>query len=183
MRTRLAGLGIIGVAVLVLAWASVAFACTVQPQVRYSLLPESAEPGSAVMVEGRNLVTESPVEIRWDGVGGQVLAEATPVDGALSVPVQVPDVAPGVYSLMLVTENAGVGRTAFEVTGAAGDAPAPVSAAQLWPSPTVGLVTANPAAGPSLAGVALLAVGLVGLFAGSAVAVTRRRRALVEVRR
>lgn len=174
MGMRKAGLGIIGVTMMVMAWASVAFACSVLPQVSYSLLPESATPGSTVAVEGRNVRTQAPVEIRWNGVGGKVLASVTPVNGEFLVPVQVPEAAPGIYSLMLVTDNAGVGRTAFEVTGSAADTPAS-KPAQLWPT-TGSAVPAQGVGGPSLVGVGLLAVGLVGLFAGSTVAVARRRR-------
>lgn len=175
MGMRKAGFGVIGVTMLVLGWVSVAFACTVLPQVSYSLLPESATPGSTVMVQGQNVRTQSPVEIRWNGVGGKVLASAIPDKGAFAVPVQIPEATPGIYSLMLVTENAGVGRTAFEVVGTATDAPTSRPGAQLWTS-TQASVPADGAADPSLVGVGLLAVGVVGLFAGSTVAVVRRRR-------
>lgn len=182
---RRAGYGVgMGVALTVLGWASVVFACTVLPQVSYSLLPESATPGSTVMVEGQNVKSQSPVEIRWNGVGGKVLASATPVNGTFSVPVQVPEAAPGIYSLMLVTDNAGVARTAFEVIGEAADAPAVKSAAQLWPRSAQGPAAAHGAAGkPSMVGVGLLAVGVVGLFAGFTAVVVGRRRATAEVQR
>lgn len=184
MGMRRVRYGVMGVSLLVLGWASVVFACTVQPQVSYSLLPQSASPGSTVMVEGRNVKSQSPVEIRWNGVAGKVLASATPVDGAFSVPVQVPEAAPGIYSLMLVTDNAGVGRTAFEVIGGAADPAGVKSSAQLWPRPAQGYGPGDGAAtSPSLVGVGLLAVGVVGLFAGSAAVVVGRRRAKVEVRR
>lgn len=184
MEMRRAGYGVMGVALLVLGWASVVFACTVMPQVSYSLLPESATPGSTVTVEGKYVRSQSPVEIRWNGVGGKVLASVTPVNGAFSVPVQVPEAAPGIYSLMLVTDNAGVGRTSFEVIGGAADAPASAAAAQLWPGASDGPVPADGGAtSPSLVGVGLLAVGVVGLFAGSTAAIVGRRRAKVQVRR
>lgn len=176
MVMRKAGFGVIGMTMLVLSWASVAFACSVLPQVSYSLLPESASPGSKVVVEGSNVRTQSPVEIRWNGVGGKVLASVTPTDGAFSVPVEIPEATPGIYSLMLVTDNAGVGRTAFEVIGSAADASASGPIVQLWPTTEGVAPTSGTAAGPSLAGVGLLAIGLVGLFAGTTVAVARRRR-------
>ncbi len=183
MDMRKAGFGVIGVTMMVMAWASVSFACSVLPQVSYSLLPESATPGSTVMVKGQNVRSQAQVEIRWNGVGGKVLASATPVNGAFSVPVQVPEVAPGIYSLMLVTDNAGVGRTAFEVVGSAADTRTLEPAAQLWPQSHGPVPADGTAADPSLVGIGLLAVGLVGLFAGSTVAVARRRRATVEVQR
>lgn len=159
-------------------WASVAFACSPMPRV-YSVLPESASPGSTVMVEGREVAAPAPVEIRWNGVRGEVLATATAgSDGTFSVPVRVPDVAPGVYSLTLVAPGVGVGRTAFEVTGSAASAPAG-PAVRLWPSASDAAPATAPASnGTSTAGVALLSVGLVGLAAGTTVAVTRRRRVL-----
>jgi hypothetical protein len=183
MDVRRAGYAVVVMALLVLGWASMALACTVQPQVRYSLLPESATPGSTVMVEGKNVATQSPVEIRWNGVGGKVLASATPLNGAFSVPVQVPEAEPGIYSLMLVTEKAGVGRTAFEVIAPAADGPATRPAAQLWPRPPEGPVPTDGVGNAALVGVGLLAVGIVGLFAGSTAVVAYRRRAMAEVRR
>lgn len=176
MNMRRTGSGILGVAVAVLlAWASAAFACSPQPKV-YSVFPESAAPGSTVKVEGSDIPGTAAVEIRWNGVKGDLLATAPLAGGRFSVPVQIPDIAPGLYSLTLVTADAGVGRTAFEVTGAAAAAPA-AAPAQLWPS------AGNAPSGseatswtPATIGVGLLAVGLIGLFAGSAVAVTRRRR-------
>lgn len=174
MGIRKSGFGIIGVAMLVLGCASAAFACSVQPQVSYSLLPESATPGATVMVEGQNVRARTPIEIRWNGVNGKVLASVSPDSGAFAVPVQIPEAAPGIYSLMLVTESAGVGRTAFEVIGSAADAPTSAPTGQLWPNASD--AAQRGATDPSLVGVGLLALGLVGLFAGSTVAVARRRR-------
>ncbi|MBW3643194.1 MAG: hypothetical protein KY447_09800 [Actinobacteria bacterium] len=178
---RAARVATVATAVL-LGWASVALGCTAQPQVSYSLLPESAAPGSSVTVRGAAVNTKLPVEIRWNGVNGALLAAATPVNGTLSVPVQVPDVPPGIYSLVLVTGDAGVARTSFEVTGRA--APAPQATAQVWPSiGNIDPVGAPDSLAPRSLGVALLAVGLVGLFTGSTVAVTHRRRAVVHTER
>lgn len=177
MRIRTAGKGIVGVAAMaVTTWASVAFACSPMPRV-YSVLPESASPGSTVTVEGREVGSPAPVEIRWNGVKGEVLATVTAgSNGAFSVPVKVPDVAPGIYSLTLVAPGVGAGRMAFEVTGSAATATA-APAARLWPTGTDGVIEATPASnGTATAGVALLSVGLVGLAAGTTVAVTRRRR-------
>jgi len=161
-----AALGIVG-------WTGTAYACSALPQV-YSLLPEVASAGETVQVEGRSVRSAAPVEIRWNGVGGPVLASVTPVGGFLSVPVRVPDVAPGIYSLTLVTRDAGVARAAFEVTGGPGSAPAPSSVA-LWPTSAGGDLLTAPVSAPAPVGVVLLSVGLVGLFAGSTVALLRRR--------
>jgi len=183
MGIRKAGYGVIGVGVAIVAtWASVAFACTVQPQVSYSLLPESASPGTTVVVRGESIATRSPVEIRWNGVGGRVLAEATADNGAFSVPVEIPQAAPGIYSLTIVTADGGVGRTALEVMGEEPSSPAP--ALQVWPSlATTPDVAAPDSRVPGAIGMALLAVGLVGLVAGSAFAVIRRRPAPATIQR
>lgn len=177
MGTRSRVFGVTAVAVL--AWGSSAFACSVQPQVRYSLLPEASAPGATVLVEGDYVRSQQPVEIRWNGVAGPLLAVATPERGVLAVQVKVPDVAPGIYSLMLVSKDAGVGRTPFEVTGSAADAPAALSAVELWPGAADAPVLAAEVPAPSdMIGVALLAVGLSGLFGAATVAVARRRRVL-----
>lgn len=163
-----AALGLVG-------WAGAAFACSPQPQV-YSLLPGVAAPGEKVQVEGRSVMGGAPVEIRWNGVGGQLLAVATPVGGQVSVAVQVPDVAPGIYSLTLVNPDVGMGRTAIEVTGTTGSAPAAASSAALWPTAVEGaLAPAAVSSTPGAAGLVLLGAGLVGLFAASTAVVVRRR--------
>lgn len=177
MRFPRAGLVAVGGGVAVVAgWAGASFACTPAPRVS-SLLPESASPGSTVVVEGQ-AVTGAPVDIRWNGVKGKRLAVAAPdASGGFSVPVQVPDAAPGVYSFTLVDNSASIGRMAFEVTAGPGSATTP--AAKLWPSMTARPSMASPATGgPNTAGVALLGVGLVVLGAGTAAAMARRRRVL-----
>lgn len=179
MRTRRVGYSVVGSGVAVLAgWASVAFACSPLPQV-YSVLPEAATPGDTVVVRGQAVKSSAPVKIRWNGVNGPILAAATPdARGAFSAPVVVPDVAPGIYSLTLQTQDAGVNRTTFEVTAPASSATASPRA-QLWPSFATQPSIATPApGGANAAGVALLSFGLVALAGGSTAAVVRRRRAL-----
>ena len=182
MARHRTALGLVGISAgMVALWVGVAFACT--PQIRsYAVAPESAAPGSTVTVQGRDISSASPVEIRWNGTRGQVLGVARAgADGSFSVPVQVPDVAPGVYAMTLVSTDAGVGRSAFEVTVAAGLVPASPGA-NLWSS-VADQASAPVADGPpGAAGVALLALGLVGLAAGSTVAVAGRRRAVAAGR-
>lgn len=166
--------GVVGISVAGLVWASAAFACSPLPKVS-SVSPESGAPGETVQVSGE-VRTGAPVEIRWNGVGGELLAVSrVGNDGMLSVPVRIPDVSPGVYSLTLVTKDVGVARTAVEVTVPGGSLP--VAAPQLWPSLAAQpLDAASASSGVSSLGVALLGVGLVGLFAGTTVAVARTRR-------
>lgn len=116
-----------------------------------------------------------PVEIRWNGAKGDVLATATAANGSFSVPVKILAVPEGVYSLMLVTADAGVGRAAIQATGAPSATHQAQTAPRLWPTGSgdpSGLRSAS-RGGPSL-----LAVGLIGPFAVSTVAVIRRRRVL-----
>lgn len=174
MGVRKAALGTCGmVFVLIAGWAGAAFACTPRAQV---LAPAEAAPGATVQVEGRTVPSGGPVEIRWNGVQGTVLATAVPMDGSLSVPVQIPSTTPpGVYALTLVAPNGEVGRTALEV-GEPGMVRNP-EASKLWGSGRSSV--AAPASSGSLA-VALLAVGLVTLFAVSTVAVVRRRHVRLD---
>lgn len=179
-RRRLYAILATGVAIL-LGSASAAFACSAQPKVSYSSAPESAAPGETVTVQGQWVRGEAPVEIRWNSVHGSRLALATPTGGSFEVPVQVPDTAPGVYSLMLVTADGSVARTAFEVTGAPGTV-LEQPAINLWASPDAGRAASH-ANGPLNLGMTLLALGLIGLFAGTTVAVTQRRRAPVGLQK
>lgn len=177
-RTSRVVCGIVGVGVpVLLGWASVAFACSVSPQVTYSLAPESATPGETVTVDGSAVSSRSSVEIRWNGVKGKVLATATPTNGAFSVPVQVPEVPPGIYSLMLVTTDAGVGRTSIEVAAPASSPSQRVAGAQVWPTAAeAGAAARSTSPGPGAVGVGLLAVGLAGMVGVSTLAVVLRRR-------
>lgn len=175
MRGRRAGYGVAVVITVSLAgWYGTAFACTPTAGV-YTVASATATPGSTIEVAGHDIPSNAPVEIRWNSVRGKVIAAATPANGAFSVPVQVPDVAPGVYALTMTTANAGIGRTAVEVTSP-GRTPG-FSAARPWAS--TGSRSLAPEPSPNSvgsSGAVLLAVGLVGLFAGSTVMVVRRRR-------
>lgn len=179
MRRALGGL--VGTSVFVLvALAGAAFACTASAPAIYSIRPESATPGSTVVVQGTAVRSDAPVELRWNGARGELLAVATPSRGAFSVPVKLPAVAPGVYALSAVTADGSVGRTAIEVTAVPGAAP--VAPAPLWSGGAERGAPAVAGGGLNPAGMVLLAVGLIGLFAGATVAVARRRRvpALLE---
>lgn len=178
MRMQKAALGAVGMVLLLAAgWASAAFACTAQSQV---LVPAEAAPGQTVQVEGRALPSGGPVEIRWNGVKGSVLATALPVNGALSVPVQIPSTTPpGVYGITVVAAEREVGRTALEV-GQPNLLRTP-EASTPWSSGASRPSAAAPApSGVRSLGVVLLAVGMTGLFAASTVAVARRRRVPVN---
>ncbi|HSH58973.1 MAG TPA: hypothetical protein VK988_04895 [Acidimicrobiales bacterium] len=174
---------------LVLAMASVAWACTIQARI-VAVTPGSGTERSALTVRGEGLGQSStgaplPVEIRWNALDGPVVGTAVAdPSGNFSAEVTVPEAAPGVYSLLVVAEGAGLGRTAFEVTPSA-VAPVPASpspVADAWAGDSAGVASPDaPAAGLGLTvGVGMLAVGLVALFSGFTVAVSRRRPARVR---
>lgn len=171
-----------------LASVSAAWACTYQP----SLFAPSAVAGprgTEVTVTGQNALAGRQLEIRWNGVRGDRLAEVAADDtGRFSARVTVPEVAPGVYYFVAVSEDAGIARSAFEVTSssaAADAAPAPpgVVPTDMWaPRPRAEApVESRSSTGGLAVGMGLLSAGIVVLTAGSGVAVMRRRRAGVRI--
>ena len=161
----------------VVAAAGVAWACTVQPSI-LSVGPMSSPPEAEVPVTGRGVAAGS-VAIRWSSLQGQVLGvAAADARGDFSTHVAVPDVAPGVYSILAVAGDTGVARMAFEVTPAPGAASPLGSAAPAWAPRQA---TTRPASSTTglVVGAALVGAGLVTLFSGALVAVARRRRATV----
>lgn len=175
---------------LVLGMASVAWACTIQAKI-VAVTPGTGTERSTVTVRGEGLGQSErgvPVELRWNALNGPVVGTAVAdPSGKFSTEVTVPEAAPGVYSLLVVAEGAGLGRTAFEVTpSSAGSAQASSSSmANAWDRGPVGVASPEaPGAGLGLTiGAGMLAVGLVALFSGFTVANSRRRRALVHSRR
>lgn len=164
--------------VVLFAVAGAALACTPKPRV-FSSLPEAAPPGAAVVVRGENVPSQHPVEIRWNGVRGDLLATATADGhGAFAVPVTVPQAAPGIYTMVFLAGDAGIARMSFEVTSSTTVPVAtPRNANTLWSLDTS---PASPADDSHLGlqvGMVLLSVGTVALFTGFAVATVRRRRA------
>lgn len=182
MRTRLiGGMALVGV-VGAMGSLSTAWACTGQPQV-FSVSPLTAPVGAQVTMRGEAVAATTPVELRWNGVAGPKLAEVTADSRAsFELAFTVPDVAPGVYSLAVVTGQGtavAVGRTTVEVSGA-GASPAPALAGTGFASATdaVGLNSLGSSSSTAmLTGVGLLAFGSVALLGGVAVATQRRRRA------
>lgn len=154
-----------------------AWACTPLAAVTLSQLAAGAE--SRVTVNGTAFHSGVPVEIRWNGVTGPVLATATGPD--FSVPVTVPgDADPGAYYILAVQRDAegtiiGRGASTFAVAEPAGP-PAASLASSTNPSQA-------PAASddgrtyPLALGVAVATLGLVTLFSMTTVFAVRRRRA------
>lgn len=187
MRGRTAG--IIGVGFLTgfMALGATAWGCTVQAGID-PLLVQSGRPGTKLAVTGE-AIAPGPVELRWNGIRGPVVATAIAGGGSHSTEfaaeVTVPEAAPGVYYLVLASGDAGVGRAAFEVTAvppatstAQGGG---FSAADVWSTTSSSATTDG--ASPALAlGTGMLAVGLVALFTGATVGAVRRSRVPVRQR-
>lgn len=174
-------------AAAVVGITSLAWACTYTPRI-FALTPEIGPRASEVTMTGQGLAPQGVVEIRWNSASGPKIAEtvADP-SGNFSTVTKVPDVPPGVYSLVASTpDGKGVARAAFELTGDSPFSSAP-HAAPLTPNrenatpPWIGRPDEfrPPSSGsPALAlGAGLLGFGLVVLFAGTAVLSLRRRRA------
>lgn len=165
------------VAAALIALAGVAWACTPLPRL-VTITPLAAAPGSAVEVRGQAVSADAAVQLRWNAVRGpQLAAAAANANGDFTARFTVPaQAAPGVYTIVAVTEDEGLARAAFQVVGAPGQAPS----APVW-QPTLATAQVDPASAtdPSfalLAGAGLLTFGTAALFAGAAVAVVGRRR-------
>lgn len=160
MGTRRGIAGAVAAVAAVLFAASVAWACT--GQVTMSVAPvSSGAPGSVVTVDvaaGPGL-DQGPMQVRWNGLDGQVLATT---DRSASLAVTIPQADPGVYYLVLSNDRSDVARAAFEVTGPSGS-----PAASAWVSSSEPARSDAPASSTSAlaSGVALLLVGLFGLSA------------------
>ena len=183
---RMVVAAVVGLAA-VLGTLSTAWACTGQPQV-FSVSPVTAPVGAEVTMRGTGVTATTPVELRWNGVSGPVLAQATPdKEAAFAMTFTVPNVEPGVYSLVVVTNVNGVaaaGRTTFEVSGAGATAVrAPALADTGFAAAAEAASLSSPAGTGSsssmLAGVGLLAFASVAL-GGLVVATLRRRPALAS---
>ena len=186
--------------------ASAAWACTAAPPVT-SISPKVGQPGTEVRVAGMNY-DAGPVEIRWNGATGPVLATAEAVGkkgaASFSQVVNVPaDMAGGMYYMVAVqrdTAGSVVYKVAdtFEVTAPAASAAMPsVSSASatgdLWSAfapgsevatsgdSTTAATGADSSTSRNLAlGVGLMGIGTAALLGGFAVDVARRRRATAE---
>lgn len=185
-------LGLIGV-------ASFAWACTPQAEVA-PLVVQSGAPGTRVPVTGL-AAKPGPIQVRWNSPKGPVLgtgvAAITPTGLNFATEVTIPEAAPGVYYLVVNTNDGGTARAAFEVLSP--NAAAPTAAA---PTPALvpgtealwdGLGNSSPVAGPETSvgspggsgmavGAGMAAVGLVGMFAGFTTVALRRQRRLATGR-
>lgn len=177
------------------------WACTGQSQF-VGLSTRYGPPGTSVEVRGQALWgtygngRPAVAEIRWNDLQGPVVGSAAAdASGNFTTAIRVPDVSPGIYSLIIAVAegtNQGVARSAFEVTptqAAGGDGPVPPTAAQrvasdLWEgfsdaeaAPVSSGVNDAKHESEAIrdAGLALSVLGLtVPLLAGSVIALKRR---------
>ncbi|MFN2503023.1 MAG: hypothetical protein ABR540_02105, partial [Acidimicrobiales bacterium] len=115
----------IGAGAALLLVASSAWACLgneVSPTI--SFFPNQGLPGSTVTVSGKAW-SPAPVEIRWRGAGGPVLASE--YGREFSVAVAVPEAAAGVYEIVAV-QGAVAKSAPFRVVAAAAPAESPSGA-------------------------------------------------------
>lgn len=182
-------------ALALLAVASTASACTSMIGM-HPLSSPMGEPGREVRVSGTSPGT-TPVEVRWDGLRGPLLALA-PVDEEtrqFSVDVRIPEAVPGVHYVVAVggrttgDVDAGWTRASFTIPGPVPPPAQPGQVAPGQPDPSLfpeGAAWQLPSSGASgpgsdmALGVGLLALGGVSLVVGFGVLGVRRRRAEVS---
>jgi len=170
------------------AAASAAWACTAQTYLN-QVIPRQAVSRSTVSLAGQSTVRQGLVEIRWNSAEGPRVDVATTGSAAnFSRQVMVPDVAPGVYYLVVVSEGQKIASAPFEVTES-GNGSSAVAAASgdLWGGfdqnhPSIGGLggISQGANGPKsglLLGAGLLAVGAAGLVSAAVVTRSKRRAA------
>lgn len=170
---------------------SAAWACTKQATL-IGLTPQSATPFTEIIVKGKLETISSSVQIRWNSINGADLASVgaanSDASGNFAVPISVPDVAPGIYSVVVSGPEYGVARAAIEVVAASTNvAPrrglSPTSD-DLWSGLSSGSSFAGSppvapeatAASGAVMGVTLLAAGLAGITGAGAMVLRSRRR-------
>lgn len=164
MKAKALAAGAAVVVATVVVVAGLAWACTNFIQVG-AVAPGSLS--STVLVEGRGAAAGAAVEVRWNGVEGPVIGRApADAEGAFKVEATIPDLPSGLYTLVVADGVNPVGRAAYEIGNASLSADALLASASSAPidSARVGLT--------------VLALGLVALASGTAVAAVSRRRVL-----
>lgn len=162
---------------VVFCTGGLAWACVPVPQALTSLAPSSSgPPGAEVTVNGLGY-DEGPIEVRWNGVGGQRLASTNGPN--FSVPVTIPDAMEGLYAIVVVSRApdgsiGSAGSAAFQVVlpeeGSAGASVAAPPGGEDRFSPAIASPLTVPLA--MVAGASLVALGALG---GAALAGRRRR--------
>ncbi|MGH9276493.1 MAG: hypothetical protein ACRD12_00055, partial [Acidimicrobiales bacterium] len=132
-RHLLGAIPVVGAAIGALGAA--AFACITPATI--SLSAAAGRPADVITVTGAAFRapdnSPNPVQVRWNGVDGSVLAEVRPTpEGTFTTTVKIPDGAPGWYVITATLRDGSgepvpgtPGRALFEIQGAAA---APVAA-------------------------------------------------------
>jgi hypothetical protein len=168
-RRRIAALVTVGIIGVPLAVVATAFACANLYSAR--LNTASAKVGQQVSIVVRNVNTSpaaSPLQVRWNGRSGQVLAEGRPVGNKFRATFTVPKAKAGYY-VVLATQSGPNGRIA---SGSPGRAPLRVKASTSEALPVAG----TPGGGPGgIAPTVLTGLLTLALFGGAGAMGARRR--------
>ena len=172
------------VAVATVVVGAAAFACT--NLATLNLSSTAGKAGDVVTVTGSSFAVGRgdaptlPVQLRWNGVNGQLLAETVPDRaGNISATFTVPEGAPGYYVLVATQKDArGVdtygtpARASYQILGPNG---------QSVVTPAASAAAAPVPAEPSSSGIIAMTVGLgvlgLALFGAGFVAFVRQTRA------
>lgn len=173
---RVGSVAVVGVAGMVFTGGAWAWACTVQPRV-VSTSAESGPPRSAITVRGEAVAPAGPVELRWDGVRGPVIGTAVADESRrFEARATIPDSDPGIHAIMVVSQDAGVGRIPFEVTPSSASTATAARVSSPWTVAGTDSSGGSGTGGALLVGAGLLGVGAAALSGGAAVAALGRRR-------
>ncbi|MGH9226908.1 MAG: hypothetical protein ACRD2W_24695 [Acidimicrobiales bacterium] len=185
MQVRRIALGAFTAVAVAMTAGAVAFACV--PSARLGLSTATGRPGDSLIVSGANFSVPvnatNPVQLRWNGLEGPLLAEVRPdPSGNFSLPVTVPDSAPGAYTVNALwmdeqgdTNNGMLTRAVFEILVPGTTATtAPFAAVE----PEAVVPTPTPATSSSLPMGLVVGLGVLGLalFGGGLYAAGRSRR-------
>jgi len=178
---------VVGLAALaaVMVSASIAWACTAQFYLN-QVTPSAAPARATVSLTGSSQV-QAPVEIRWNTATGPRVDTATTGSAAsFSSQITVPDVAPGVYYLVVVSSGQKLASAPLQVTDPSANTPSPAASGDLWTGFDVNQPSIDGLGGVSKApgglkaglvlGMGLLAVGTVAAVSTLAVIGRARRR-------
>jgi hypothetical protein len=184
MSLKRKGTVIAAAAAATLIVGAAAFACT--NLATLNLSSTAGKAGDVVTVTGSSFAVGRggeptlPVQLRWNGVNGMVLAETTPDRaGNISATFTVPEGAPGYYVLVATQKDAAGGdtygtpaRASYQILGPNGQS--------VVAQPGVASAAALPAE-PSSSGIIALTVGLgvlgLALFGAGFIAFVRQTRA------
>lgn len=169
-------------AIALVVLAAAAWACV--PVASLQVSPTEAAPGDTLTVTGR-FYNENPVQLRWDGLDGRVLATITPDNRAIAGTITVPRSAePGNY-VLVATQDAVADRTTWGIPSRAlvtvvGEGGAPVMGAPVGGDVTTerapALVQSDSVGAGEFALVALGVAGLALFTAGAGALMAGRSR-------